>query len=386
MRASPSLAGHHPDHPLLSRDRLLRLAEANAAVLVFGLAIGLVVADYVTGIEIAITLLYAAPIALAAWWRGRTLALSVAALCVAGATMVDVSLRAKHGWHLQHPWTMAWNYGASFALFTIFALLLVRLRAYADQEAGARRATVEQLRQADRLAVVGKLASGLAHELGTPLNIIIGHAEIVDSDRATPAVIHSSSQTIIAQAKHMASIIRGLLDFSRQARGERSSVNLDALARDAAKLLDPVAAKREVSLSVEVDHDKPVRVRGNRTELEQVLVNLLMNGIQATSPGGKLRVRVRAPRPTDLDEAASITPPPRCACVEVEDEGSGIAPEVLPNIFDPFFTTKGVGEGTGLGLSVSYGIVSEHGGRIEVASKIGEGSVFSVYLPLARAS
>ena len=177
-------------------------------------------------------------------------------------------------------------------------------------------------------------------------------------------------------------LVRGLLDFSREARGERTGVDLDALARDAAKLLEPVAAKREVALSVETDHDRPVLVRGNRTELEQVLVNLLMNGLQAMSSGGALRVRVRAARPPD-DDGASTAPPP-CACVEVHDEGSGIAPEVLPKLFDPFFTTKDVGEGTGLGLSVSYGIVSDHGGRIEVASKVGASSVFSVYLPLER--
>jgi signal transduction histidine kinase len=134
--------------------------------------------------------------------------------------------------------------------------------------------------------------------------------------------------------------------------------------------LRPVAQKHEIDIEVDGAGGRDLCVYGNQIELEQVLVNLMMNGIQAMQAGGTLRVRVSGSAPAPL------------ACLEVEDEGAGISPEHLPQVFDPFFTTKDVGVGTGLGLSVSYGIVADHGGRIQVSSALGSGSRFSVYLPL----
>jgi signal transduction histidine kinase len=184
----------------------------------------------------------------------------------------------------------------------------------------------------------------------------------------------------------MAAIIRGLLDFARRPGAEKSALDLEVLAQRAVALLQPIARKKGIDIELEAKRDGGgVAVIGNPIELEQVLANLVMNGIQAMSAGGTLHVRV-SPRSADDADRPGALAPPTFACVEVEDEGVGIAIETLPKIFDPFFTTKEVGKGTGLGLSVSYGIVSDHGGRIQVSSALGSGTRFSVYLPLAGAS
>ena len=383
MRASTILAPSSVSLPSpFARRRLLSHARSHATALALALAALLVVGDYVTGIDLAFTLLYAAPIGIAAWWRGRALGLAVAAFCVAGATVSEIVLRMQHGWPL-HPWRMVWNHGGSLVLFGLGILLTVRLRAYTDEAERSRRATVEQLRQAERLGIVGKLASGLAHELGTPLNVILGHAELLDSDRLTRSMVMASSTAITAQAERMTTIIRGLLDFSRRAGREKSDIDLGSLAHAATEFLRPVASKKGVDIVVSVQTNIAAVVHANPTELEQVLVNLIMNGIQAMPEGGTLHVRVHRPRDVAAERGDSAH---ALVCLEVEDQGVGIAPETLPKIFDPFFTTKDVGEGTGLGLSVSYGIVSDHGGRIQVTSVIGSGSRFSVYLPLAHPS
>jgi signal transduction histidine kinase len=357
---------------------LERVARSNAAVSTVALAVVLILGDFLTHATLAFALLYLVPLSLAAWWRGRALGIAVAVLCMCG------TLAAQIAWHTQtgqpfHAWRMVWNDGGSFALFVIGAQVVARLREYADRDERARRLTVDQLRQAERLGVVGRLAAGVAHELGTPLNVIMGHAELLASDHPNATRVQAASAIILAQTEKMTAIIRGLLDFARRGATDRTAVDLAVVARDAAVLLRPTAHKKDIEIEVESEGD--VVVQANRTEIEQVLVNLMMNGIQAMPTGGTLRVRAH-PR---LGRPGS-TPPSSTACLEVEDEGVGISPESLPKVFDPFFTTKDVGEGTGLGLSVSYGIVSDHGGRIQVSSALGSGSRFSVYLPRAAVS
>ncbi|CAN5806990.1 hypothetical protein BH11MYX4_BH11MYX4_00920 [soil metagenome] len=353
----------------------LRITRTNVLPIALLTTMVIAAGDLLTGAEVVFTLLYLVPIALAVWFRGRGLGWTLSVVSVASTSVTEVFERLHHGQRL-HPWVMVWNHGGSFLTFVVFVFLVGRLRAYADQEQLARRATVEQLRQAERLGVVGQLAAGVAHELGTPLNVIVGHAEMLDSDEVSRSMLRTSSVTILAQAEKMVGIIRGLLDFSRRGGSEKSDVDLGAIARSASSLVRPIAAKLAVEVELRLPERQPVVVRGNRTELEQVIVNLLMNGAQAMAGGGRIRVTVR-PEP----QRGSLPP---AACVQVEDEGTGIAPEDLQRVFDPFFTTKDVGAGTGLGLSVSYGIVSEHQGRIEVSSVLGAGSRFSVLLPLRR--
>jgi len=354
---------------------LERVGRSRPAIVSTGLAIVLIFGDFLTGVETAFTLLYLLPITAAAWWRSRAFGIAIGALCVCGGVAVRLERKLP-----AHPWHLVWNQGSALVLFVLCALLVARLREYADKDARERRLTVEQLRQTERLGVVGMLAAGLAHELGTPLNVILGYAELLSSDRATTQMRETATATIIAQTEKMTTIVRGLLDFSRQGAGARTPINLRALARDATALMRPTARQKNVEI-VEVG-GQDVFALGNQTELEQVLVNLIMNGIHAMPGGGTLRVGAYEER--GGPEVSGSMPPPSFVCLEVEDHGVGIPAENLHRIFDPFFTTKDVGEGTGLGLSVSYGIVSEHRGRIHVASTVGSGSRFSVYLPVAK--
>jgi len=355
----------------------VRITRTNVLPIAVLATASIAAGDLLTGAEVVFTMLYLVPIALAVWFRGRGLGGFLSVVSVASTSITEVVERLDHGQRLR-PWLMVWNHGGSFLIFIVFVFLIGRLRVYADKEQQARRATVEQLRQAERLGVVGQLAAGVAHELGTPLNVILGHAEMIDSDDVSRAMLHASSRTILGQAEKMIGIIRGLLDFSRRGGSARSEVDLGALATSAASLVRTLAAKQAVEVELNLPEGAPITVLGNQTELEQVLLNLMMNGAQAMPDGGRLRVTVRSePRRGAI---------PAAACVEVEDEGAGIAPENLQRIFDPFFTTKDVGAGTGLGLSVSYGIVSDHQGRIDVSSVLGAGSRFSVVLPRQKVS
>jgi two-component system NtrC family sensor kinase len=175
----------------------------------------------------------------------------------------------------------------------------------------------------------------------------------------------------------MTSIIRQLLDFARRRAPRRAPEELGPLVERILALLRPMANKRGAALVSEVPATLSLEVDGGH--LQQALTNLVMNGLHAMKQPGTLRVRaeeVRATPPADVGgpEGAWVR-------LDVEDEGEGIAPDVLPHIFEPFYTTKDVGEGTGLGLSVSYGLVRDHGGWIDVRTEPGRGSCFSIYLP-----
>ena len=250
-------------------------------------------------------------------------------------------------------------------------------------ESAARIAALEQLRHADRLTTVGKLGAGLAHELGTPLNVVSGRAQMIVAQEITePEEIVRSARVIRDQADRMTRIVRQLLDFARRRADARTDTDLAKLARDTVGMLTPLAAKRGVVLRL-AESEQPVAARLDAGQLQQALTNLVMNALQASSRGSTVTVRV-ATRDVATTGRADRAPG-RYAVLEVEDQGAGIPADQLPAIFDPFFTTKPVGEGTGLGLAVVYGIVEEHDGWVEVASEPGRGSRFSVLLPTSPA-
>jgi signal transduction histidine kinase len=244
-------------------------------------------------------------------------------------------------------------------------------------ETEARIATLDQLRHADRLKTLGQLASGVAHELGTPLSIIAGRAKRARGADRDVLEQRRALDVIAEQAERMTVIIRQLLDFARR-RGPRLGVrDLRQVASVTLDMVTPLAAKHGVAVRL-VGDGPPVPAEVDVNQLQQALTNVAMNGIQAMRPGGELRVTV---------ERAFAAPPPdhggapgEYACILVEDDGDGIAPEQIPHVFEPFFTTKDVGEGTGLGLSVAWGIVREHGGWIDVTSRVGRGTCFLLYL------
>jgi two-component system NtrC family sensor kinase len=245
------------------------------------------------------------------------------------------------------------------------------------RETAARMATVEQLRHADRLATVGLLALQAAHELGTPLNIISGRAAMISSGEAEGSEITSNAGIIAEQSERMAGMIRRILDFSRSRGTLRARVDPRALVRDAVALIEPLAAKKKVDLRMEEGGDVPA-VTADETLIRQVLINLLVNGIQSMEGGGTLTTRLERGRrrPPDGSNERDVL------CLRVRDEGCGIPDENFPRLFAPFFTTKPPGEGTGIGLAVSRDIVGEHGGWIEVESREGSGSCFSMYIPM----
>ncbi|WP_437722379.1 sensor histidine kinase [Sorangium sp. So ce861] len=256
---------------------------------------------------------------------------------------------------------------------------LAEARERAARETTARIAALEQLRHADRLTTVGKLASGIAHELGTPLNVVGGRAKMI-ARGLSPEEAADSARIIAEQADRMTKIIRQLLDFARRRVAQKAPADLAQIARQTLALLEPLARKRSVTLRLDEADLAPsgAQAEVDTGQMQQVLTNLVMNGMQSMKRGGELTVRVeraRARPPADHGGAEG-----EHVAIRVIDHGDGIAPENIPRVFEPFFTTKDVGEGTGLGLSVSYGIVREHGGWIDVESELGKGSTFTVYL------
>jgi signal transduction histidine kinase len=246
-------------------------------------------------------------------------------------------------------------------------------------QSAARIAALEQLHHADRLSTVGKLASGLAHELGTPLNVVSGRARMIaDGEVEAGEPTAAAARIIVDQTERMTRIVRQLLDFARRRAGDKRDTDLALLARQVVALLEPLAAQSGVSLRFEAP-EQGVRARVDPHQLHQAITNLVMNAIQAGKRGGKVSVRL-AQRVLHCEDSH---PDAREVLIEVRDDGSGIAPGDLPLIFDPFFTRRSVGEGTGLGLSVAQSIVAEHGGRIEVESEPGRGSVFQIRLAAA---
>ena len=257
--------------------------------------------------------------------------------------------------------------------FNQMAARLAAQRLAAERDAESRLALEREVRHNERLALVGQLAAGVAHELGAPLNVIDGRAEQLLDRPDAPLAVRQRNLTIIrSQAARITRIVRQLLDLARPHELHREPVDLGALV---AASLDLIASEAAASgVAVTVSAPGPVWVEGDADRLSQVLLNVCLNAIQEMPEGGALRVDLGVGR-----EGASH------ASVRVTDTGRGIAPEHIPHVFEPFFTTRAVGEGTGLGLAVSRRIVEEHGGRIEVENNPEGGATFTVTLPAAEA-
>ncbi|QDV85697.1 sensor histidine kinase [Planctomycetes bacterium TBK1r] len=229
------------------------------------------------------------------------------------------------------------------------------------------------IRHTDRLGTVGTLAAGMAHEMGTPLNVVAGRANLIASGKLSAEEIEQSAKTIKSEAERMTTIIRQLLDFARQSPSEHSTIDVRNVARKTCELMETLAEKSSCKIVLHTDDD-PCRINGDATQIQQVLTNLITNAIQATPDGGNIIVAVE--RQCDANQV----------CVRVSDEGVGIEPADIKRVFEPFYTTKDVGQGTGLGLSIAYGIVKEHGGEVKVESANGQSTTFTVYLPTTNQS
>ncbi len=251
-------------------------------------------------------------------------------------------------------------------------------RTRAEEEAAKRLAALEQLRHADRLRTVGTLASGIAHELGTPLNVMLLRARMISSGEVAPEEAPENAKIIVAQTERVTKIVRQLLDFARRRTPKRAEADLVEVAGHTAQLLAALAKKSGVTIKVVPPPSGKVAVMIDADQIEQAITNLVMNGVHAMPSGGDVTIHLR-------EEMAAPERAPdlvkRCAVVEVTDTGTGITPEDLERIFEPFFTTKGVGKGTGLGLPVTHGIVEDHGGWMTAESTPGEGTRVRLFLP-----
>ena len=233
-----------------------------------------------------------------------------------------------------------------------------------------RQRIEQQLRQAERLAEVGTLAAGMAHEIGTPMNVILGRAEQLmrkTDDEATRKAL----ATITTQVERITKLMNQLLTFARRRPSERRSVNLGQTVEDCLEVLQERI--RRARITVESDYETtlhPMHVHADPDQMSQVFLNLLINAIHAMPDGGILRIA--------LERANSHVK------AVIADTGHGIPKEDLPKIFHPFFTTKAAGQGTGLGLTVVHNIVQEHGGSITVESEPGTGTTFTVTLPASK--
>ncbi|CAN5702265.1 hypothetical protein BH11MYX1_BH11MYX1_33760 [soil metagenome] len=325
--------------------------------------IGFGAADYATGVDITFfVFMLVFPIGLGAWFHGRWFG---AFLTLIASVFGLATFLQTHAFGVS---TVA-NVVGTLGTLLLFVWTIGALHAYVQRERRERRIAIEQLRHAERLNIIGALAAGVAHELGTPLNVISGTAEMIEGDELPRANVRQLCGVIISQTERINAIVRHLLEFGRRGGASRAVVDLNQIASAAVELLAATARKSDVSLSLST-RATPIETHANGSELEQVVSNLILNGIQALPKGGAVRVS------TSIEQER--------ACITVEDEGVGIDAADLQRIFDPFFTTKGIGEGTGLGLSVSHGIVTDHEGTIDVRSTTGRGTTFAVMLPLAR--
>ena len=228
-----------------------------------------------------------------------------------------------------------------------------------------RRALESQVLRSQKLASVGLLAAGIAHEINNPLSGVVGYSRLLLNRELAPE-IRDRVQKISDSAERCRKIVEGVLLFSRQGGGEPRPTALQDVVHRVTRIGEYQWRMHNVQILLDMPH--PVEVMADPDQLEQVLLNLMSNAVDAMPRGGAIQIALG----TTGDGRAQL---------EVTDSGLGIPPDVIPRIFDPFFSTKEIGKGTGLGLAISYGIIQDHGGDILVRSAPGAGTTFTVLLP-----
>jgi len=259
----------------------------------------------------------------------------------------------------------------------VAGLLSARQRAQA--EASARALAEQGLRRKERLAAVGTLAAGLAHELGTPLQVISGRARGIMKDPGISERSHRRAEIIREQSSRMEGIVRQLLGFARAPTEVPRTVEVGQIIREAATLMRP-AAEEGHSVIVLEEAGLDLRIHVDVGQMVQVFTNLLKNAIDAMAEGGQVTITVGRGSAADMPRVSLCE---TCVRIAVEDQGPGIPEENLSRVFDPFFTTKPVGKGTGLGLSVAHSAVREHGGNMDIEMAKPHGARIVILLPEA---
>lgn len=230
-----------------------------------------------------------------------------------------------------------------------------------------------QLIQADKLASLGELSAGIAHEIGNPLTAIKTTAQVMEEEMEADSPHKEYIRRIIKEIDRLNLILKAFFSFAKPQQPHPSLCDLRELAREVVFLINKDATKQRVTIREEYDRELPT-IEVDYQQIQQVLLNLCLNGIQAMSQGGELLIKGE---PVPLEEGTAVR-------LSVADTGKGIAPEHMKKIFDPFFTTRS--QGTGLGLSIAYQIVDKHGGKIKVESQVGQGTTFTLILPVTGPS
>ncbi|MFX0208998.1 MAG: cache domain-containing protein, partial [Candidatus Hodarchaeota archaeon] len=248
-----------------------------------------------------------------------------------------------------------------------FNLMASSLR---ERDERLKEYTQQQIMKSERLATLGQLAAGVAHEINNPLGTISIYTQmILDELGKDNDSCRESLQVVMKQTNRAGRIVKDLLEFARQSEPEMRPLNINDILRKAIAITTHPAELQNIRLAIKLAPELP-DIQGDSDKLQQVFVNIIINAIQAMPEGGELNFNTRI-----TDDSKGIE-------IEISDTGCGIPQEHLSKLFDPFFSTKSTGEGTGLGLSVSLGIVQRHNGTIDVKSKVGEGSTFIVRFPL----
>jgi signal transduction histidine kinase len=247
----------------------------------------------------------------------------------------------------------------------------------------ARLATEAHLRRAEKLATIGQMAAEIAHEVGTPLNVIGGRARSLARRAADPADVQKNAEIISTQVDRITKIIRQVLDSSRKSRPTGSEVDVLKTVRDTLEFVEENIKQHHIEVDVRSEPDlRPIP--GDPDEIQQVCLNLIMNAIQAMPESGKLTINLTYV--IRRKEGLALSPPSPYLMLEICDTGPGIPAKDRARIFETFFTTKEAGEGSGLGLPVSHGIVKDYDGWMEVGDRPEGGAVFSVFLPIPSES
>ena len=248
----------------------------------------------------------------------------------------------------------------------LYAETVERNKELADINARLQ-STQAQLIQSEKLASVGQLTAGIVHDVKNPLAVIKGLAEELQEEMESNPFVSGQLVTIRDSANRASTIVTDLLKFARQSTPEMQKRDMKETINSSLRLTEYLTRKAKVEVKVDLP-EEAVMMTYDAQQIEQVLINLFTNATQAMPNGGELRI--------NMVQTEGVV------AIAVQDTGSGIPKQIQGRIFDPFFTTKPEGEGTGLGLSVSFGIVSSHGGKIELDSEFGWGSTFTVLLPL----
>ena len=229
--------------------------------------------------------------------------------------------------------------------------------------------TRKKFMESERLALIGQLAANVAHELNNPLQGIVTYSHLLLERNSLDDPTKQSLQKIVVQANRSRDIIRGLLDFSRQRKPDKTLCNINNLLQESLSFLENQALMHNIQVITQLDNDLPSIVI-DPSQVQRVFINIIVNAAEAMNGNGKLSITTKS------------DPVRGCIEIIISDTGMGISEENLEKIFDPFFTTKETGHGVGLGLAISYGIIKEHGGMVSVESEVGKGTTFIVRLPI----